>query len=216
MTMPTMTSIRPTPRCARRRSGSRACVHVFLPICAVIRTWWRSVSPGSCQNTVTTTLRLCGDRPGCVRSTSGALAPVADGSRLAAWVCQAVSFGPPVPNCVIQSAGCRRPHVADHGVGEIGGFRPIPGVVGRADGARQDSDQAENAEREDEDRDQRLRAGSFRPGAARGRCARSAGVVISAGPRVGRHQRRERRVGVAHPDPVQVVDVDAQRARFAG
>jgi hypothetical protein len=50
----------------------------------------------------------------------------------------------------------RRPHVADQRIGEVGGFRAIPGIVRRAHRRRENADQPEHAEGEDQYRDQRL------------------------------------------------------------
>ena len=140
-----------------------------------------SASPGSFQFTVTTTVRLCGDRPGCVRSTVGGFGRwrTAAGSQPSSASRRASRRSGRIacPSGRRSSSTCRR---SSRSRGSR--LRCDSGLVGDADRAAEKADQAEDAEREDQDRDQRLRAGSCRPGGGAQRAAGLGRVVIVSRP----------------------------------
>ena len=156
MTTLIMTSIRPTPRWTRKPLSTWC--HGFFPI-------WRSSSAdggrfaGHLPVDRNDDGRLCGDSPGCARSTAG---------RWHRWPRAAAP--PPCPAtrklCAagtelrIHLRSGHRPHVGDHRACEVCGLGAIAGIVGDADRAAEKAYEPEDAEREDQDGDQSLRASS--------------------------------------------------------
>ena len=127
----------------RRRPRLRRSLHMFLPICAVISSWCRAASPGSCQNIVTTTLRLCADRSGLAQVDHGKHSrpsPTEAGSRPAIATRRASVRR--IRTARRESAAASRPHVADQPLREVRGLGAIARVVGCADRPGENSDRA--------------------------------------------------------------------------
>ena len=208
-----MISMRPTPRCARcddahdRAPLARALssfalgrprAHMFFPICAVIE---HLMAHGLARH-----LPEHRDDDAAALRRQSRLREI-DQRRIRAGrrrqlrspptFCQATSFGPPVPNCGSRSVRGGRPHVADERHWRDWRLR-------RDTGRRWSRGSTPRGCRSGRAR-RRKRSGS-RPAPRAARCRAAADAVaaidaharaISAGPRIGRHQQPQRRIGIA-------------------